>query len=107
MIFDIYEIGVLRSLGASKQKIYNKYIKENFIKITFTSVIGYLITVTVYSIVASKLNSIISGFVGEIGFLRGFLYLVIMYFVQILIGLIPVFILLRKTPAEINSKYDI
>lgn len=107
MIFDIYEIGVYRSLGASKQRIYNKYIKENFIKITFTSAIGYLLVIIIYSIFARKFNNIITGYVGEVGFLRAFLSLLIMYLSQIIIGLIPVFILLRKTPAEINSKYDI
>ena len=107
IISEVYGIGVLRSLGTSKNRIYKKYTRENLVRITLTSIIGYLIIMIPYLYVGFKVNSLN----GRPTFMINWLYILggigLLYLIQLFISLIPLFFLLRKTPSEINSKYDI
>jgi len=107
MIADIYTIGVYRSLGASRMRINKKYLLDSIILTTFTVLIGYIIVVVGYECLANFFND----FLGA-EFLKGSpLYTILgglcIYLLMIFFGMLPIIMLMRKTPSEICSKYDI
>lgn len=109
LIADIYEIGVLRNIGASKSRIYSKYVVEIAITTFFTTLIGYLIFVFIYGYIWDKVKSI-SAIIPQYSVLDSpYIYLGILFtfIINIFIGILPTILLLRKTPKEISSKYDI
>ncbi|MDY0277247.1 MAG: ABC transporter ATP-binding protein/permease [Acholeplasma sp.] len=100
----IKEISILRSLGVGKTEVRNLYLFEYIILTTFTSIIGVLI-----GTVISK--SIGNSFLGDFFVIRTepqFVLIVFlgMYLVNVIIALIPVNSLLRKTPATMLTNYD-
>ena len=107
MISEIYPLGVYRSLGASKGRIYKRYLYDILVIVTLTSVIGYLLTLLLYSGLASGINSLIGATVIKNSLFFGLGGILVMYLLNIIFGLLPAYILMRKTPAEILSKYDI
>lgn len=106
MISQIKDIGVYRSIGATRMSIIKKYIADIFTYTTLTTLLGYVITIVIYSLIDSKMSILLSKSIYlPIGaYLLGVL---VLYLVNIIFGIIPVLNLLRKTPAEINAKYDI
>lgn len=104
MISRIYEISVYRSLGMKRRELLISYVVETAFLTTITSVIGYLIaSYLLYQIGSSPLAAtpfIVNGFTVFIG-------LIIVYVVNVGAGVIPITLLLRKTPSEISSKFDI
>ncbi len=106
MINEIYKIGVYRSLGASKKSIIDKYLAFNFAQTTLSSIIGYVITFIIYISFTLYIGDIIpSNFSFQP--LVMIIGIIIIYLINIFVGILPICLLLRKTPAEINSKYDI
>lgn len=107
MINDIYNIGVYRSLGSSKFKIYLKYFTDVIIMVTFTALIAYIIIMFAYFTAIDSIND----YFGSELFSRGLgvplLGVLVLYGVNIIFGLLPIYTLLKKTPAEILAKYDI
>jgi ABC-type antimicrobial peptide transport system permease subunit len=101
----IYDIGVYRALGASRLQVCNLFVMEILVLTTFTSVIGYLVA----SYVIYYLNSITKAIGGLFYFpwYNMILGLIGIYALHLLFGLLPVIMLLRKTPATILTKYDI
>jgi ABC-type antimicrobial peptide transport system permease subunit len=100
----IYEVSVYRALGTPKKDLRKIFLIETLILTVFTSLGGYLLT----SYFLVKLQAMTEGFfevvkVTPLSFAAG---LVIIFMTNILSGIIPVSNLLRKTPAEIISKYD-
>lgn len=106
MISQIKDIGVYRSIGATRMSIIKKFIADIFTYTTLTTLLGYVITIVIYSLIDSKMSILLSKSIYlPIGvYLLGVL---VLYLVNIIFGIIPVLNLLRKTPAEINAKYDI
>ncbi len=105
MIHRIYEIGVFRSLGTKKRHILKRFVYESAIITTFSSLLGYILmnyllinTQAFFGddlrIVYISLQTIIVG-------------LIVIYGINILSGMIPVYVLLRKSPAQINTQYDV
>lgn len=107
MVNDIYNIGVYRSLGSNKEKIYLQYLVDIFVMVTLTAFITYGIVMFVYF---TALESM-SDYLGEELFSRNIfiplLGVLVLYSVNIIFGLLPIWTLLKKTPAEILAKYDI
>ena len=104
LISRIYEVSVYRALGVSKGDIRKIFITEIVLITTITSLVGYLGT----NYLLIKVQGITEDFyefihISVYSFFGGIL---LIYFINILSGLIPVSGLLRKTPAEILSKYD-
>ena len=100
----IYEISVYRALGTPKRDLRKIFLLEALLLTMFTSLWGYLLT----SYLLVRLQEMSSGFfvmvkITPLSFVIG---LVIIFGVNILSGIIPVSSLLRRTPAEIISKYD-
>ena len=101
MMQSIYNIGVYRSLGAKKKRIYNKYFVDALVMATFTAVLGFLITYAGVSYFDNSIESLhIQGYVA-------ILVIIALYAIMVVASLIPINTLLRKTPIEIIGKYDI
>ena len=103
MISRIYEIGVFRALGVPRREIYKIFGSEITLITLFTTAIGW--GIISYIFLTSK---------GNLPMLRiyynlplAILILFGLWIVNLIVGLLPVYGLLRKTPAEILSKYDI
>ena len=105
LISRIYEISVYRALGVSKMDIRKIFVTEIVLKTSISSAVGFLATswflMRIQSMAADYYEFIYFNFWNVI------LGLGVIYGINILAGLIPVSDLLRKTPAEILSKYDL
>ncbi len=107
MLEDIYEIGVRRELGQSRRNVALKYLLKNFIMVTFTIVLGYIISSAIYSIIANIINSAGGNFPNILVEVSTYLSIITIYVMSLIFGIIPILLLLRKTPAQIVRKYDI
>lgn len=105
LISRIYEISVYRALGVHKKDIFSSFIIEIIILTTVSTLIGYIVA----TLLLSKLSA---GLLGELSFIivtpvTIFSGLILVYGLNVLAGIMPVYFLLRKTPAQILSQYDI
>ncbi len=105
MVERIYQISVYRALGVRRVDIARSFLIEVFVITTVTTVLGYVLA----SIAISRLQE---GLLGELRFfyinpLTFILGLLLAYLINLYAGMAPVAILLRKTPAQIISQYDI
>ena len=100
----IKEVGIYRAIGVKKSDIYKMFIGESFAVSTIASVPGVLfMSYCLY--VLSSISYISSNYMMNIYILV--LCLVIMYVFNIIVGLIPVFNTMRKTPAQILARHDL
>ena len=105
LISRVYEVSIFRSLGASKREIRKMFIVEIFMTTSLSSIIGYiamsLLLVQIQSSAGMNINIVHYSFttllIGIIG----------LYLLNIIFGLIPINILLSKTPSDIMKKYDL
>lgn len=105
LISRIYEISVYRALGVHKKEIFNSFLVEIAILTTVSTLLGYILA----TLLLSRLSA---GLLGDLEFIivtpltigAG---LILVYGLNILAGIMPVYFLLRKTPAQILSQYDI
>lgn len=107
MISDIYPIGVYRSIGASRFKIVLRFVSDILVTITLTALIGYLLTTFIFQTIAANVNNTLSMNALKSSYLFSFLGGLILYVLNLFFGLLPIIMLMRKTPAEIIAKYDI
>lgn len=101
MIKNIYTIGVFRSLGVEKRKIYHLQFIDSLIVTSFTIVLGYICTYLFILYLSIAFNA------PPINLFIFFSGIILIYLVNVISSLIPLFNLLRKTPREIIIKYDI
>jgi ABC-type antimicrobial peptide transport system permease subunit len=100
----IKEVGIYRAIGVKKTDIYKMFIGESFAISTLASLPGVLfISYCLY--VLSDINYINNNYEMNLGII--FLCLIIVYSFNIIVGLIPVFNIIKKTPAEILSRNDL
>lgn len=104
MFTRIREIGVYRCLGAKKADIRRMFFWEAVVLSLFTSVVGFAIGAWV--VVQLLTDSLISSLFFMPLWLGGAV-LVVLLGLNILFGMLPVNKLLKLTPAQILSKYDI
>lgn len=112
MLSRIKEIGIYRSIGATKKDIYKIFFSEIVAFTCVGSLPGYLFMTYVVYFIQSQLNELTNMLTGMDAFFYFPFYLFVIglagiYTMNVIFGLIPIFTLLRKTPSEINSKYDI
>ena len=106
LISQIKEVGVYRSIGATRRQIVKSYLSNIFIDTTTTSLLGYILTTFISSYISIKIAKLLGNTPNtNVGVLL--IGIVIIYLINFAIGIIPVMSLLSKTPSEINSKYDI
>lgn len=101
MLQNIYELGVLRALGAKKGRLYKQYIIDSIILATTTVVLGF----SVMYLFAFRANSYFPGIAINFGYYL--LSVLAIYLIMVVAATLPVYTLLRKTPIEIINKYDI
>jgi len=105
MLGRIKEVGIYRSIGATKNDIYKIFLSEIIAFTTVGSLSGYLFMAYVLNEIQKLFGSIAPMFYLPITlFVLG---IAVIFAINIIFGMIPIFTLLRKTPAEINTKYDI
>jgi len=105
MISRIYEISVYRALGVRKYEIYSSFSVEIVLITTISSLIGYILMAILLNAVSS---SPISAFINfKVDFFIISFGVLFVYLSNLLIGLLPMGLLLRKTPSQIISSYDI
>ncbi len=104
LISRIYEVSVYRALGVTKMDIRKIFVIETILITSITSLLGYLFTSYIllriqlvtedyFELIHISLFSLIAG-------------VILIYLINIISGILPVSNLLRRTPAEILSKYD-
>lgn len=105
MISRIYEISVYRALGMKKSELFTSFLVEILIISTITSLIGFVIASYAINLASQTLLGQFRIFlVTPLTILAG---VVVLYGINVLGGMIPIMLLLRKTPAQILSQYDI
>lgn len=100
----IKEVGIYRAIGVKKMDIYKMFIGESFAISTIASLPGVLF-VSYCLYVLSDISYVSSNYM-----MNGYvliLCLLIVYGFNILVGLIPVFNTMRKTPAQILARHDL
>jgi len=105
MLSRIKEIGIYRSIGATKRDIFKIFLGEIFWFTTLGSLTGYLAMSLLINRIQNMLGDIISIFYFPIYYFVG--GIIAIYLINIIFGLLPIFTLLNKTPSEINAKFDI
>jgi ABC-type antimicrobial peptide transport system permease subunit len=100
----IQEIGILRALGVAKFEIVIEYITDTFVKLTASSILGYgLVTIFIDQIDQALVGG---SYYFLVTFASVFIGIFLIYIIAF-IGLIPLFRLLKKTPAQLINYYDI
>lgn len=101
----IKEVSVLRSLGKSKREIRQLFNLEMLILTTISSFIGFIIG----AFIASKIDFFRLGGIFNINItlLTFIVVLLLVYTINMFANLLPVNALLRKTPAEMLTNYDL
>lgn len=107
LIHEIKEIGILRSIGMKRRTLIRNNILEAFVLTLFTTLIGFVIGTIIGEWLLSKLNPILNFNVNLFTSYNTYLFVLIMFGLNIFFGILPMLTLLRKTPNEINTKYDI
>ena len=101
----IYEVSVYRALGASKRDIRKMFMVEITIISSMSSLIGYFLMVFILMQAQSQVSVYVEILHYNVPtFMIG---IVSLYLVNIIFGIIPVNVLLLKTPAEILKQYDL
>jgi putative ABC transport system permease protein len=104
MTANIYEISIYRALGVKKRDISKRFIAETLVTLTFSSTICYAVgTYVLAKIDLAVLLQANYFLVTPLSIVSG---LLIIYMIG-LVGVIPIYRLLRKSPAQILSYYDI
>ena len=100
----IKEIGIYRAIGVKKIDIYGMFFSEIFAITTISSIPGIIFMTYVLKTLTgiSYLNRMFL-----INNIVVILTIIFVYLFNLIIGLIPVFNVLRKTPAAILSRYDL
>ena len=100
----IKEVGILRAIGIKKKDIYKMFLGE-ILAITLTiSTLGILVMAYIINGL-TKLPLMGDNYLINLPIVL--LSLIIVYGFNILVGLLPVFNTIRKTPAEILSRTDV
>ncbi len=100
----VREVGILRAIGVTKKNLTFRFAVETALLLLLTAVPGYVLSAWFISSLRD------APFISEIFYFPLWLslgLLILLSAVTILCGILPARALLRKTPSEILSKYDI
>ncbi len=104
LISRVYEISIHRALGVKRNTILKSFIIEIVVLTTITTFIGYIgMTLILASLQEGIIKDLNLFYVSTVSVLLG---IVVLYVLNIAAGIFPTFMLLRKTPAQILSQYD-
>ncbi len=105
MISRIYEVSVYRALGVRKKDIFRSFIVEIFTITTISSLIGLFLMNTILIKLQRGLLGMLNVF--YVNTLTSVVGVLVVYGLNLSAGILPVLLLLRKTPAQILAQYDI
>lgn len=100
----IKEIGVLRAIGVKKRDIYRMFIGEIIAITTIAGLPGIVLMTYILSQV-SKIPYISRMFI--IDFQTVGISVILLYAFNIIVGLLPLYKVLRKSPAKILARHDL
>ena len=100
----IKEVGVLRAIGVKKKDIYRMFLGEIISITTLASMPGIALMTYILSQV-SKIPFVNRMFI--INFNTVGISILIVYVFNIIVGLLPLFRVIRKTPARILARHDV
>lgn len=100
----IKEIGVLRAIGVKKKDIYRMFVGEIISITTIASMPGICLMTYILSQV-TKIPYVDRMFI--VNFKTVGISILIVYLFNIIVGLLPLFKVLRKTPAAILARHDV
>ena len=100
----IKEVGVLRAIGVKKKDIYRMFLGEIISITTVASMPGIILMTYILSQI-TKINRLDRMFMVNIKTIG--LCILIVYTFNILIGLLPLYKVIRKTPAKILTRHDV
>lgn len=100
----IKEIGIYRAIGVKKADIYRMFLGEILVITTFSSMLGIILMAYILNGISNipyvdRMFIINNKTVG--------ISILIVYLFNIIIGLMPLHRVLKKTPAKILARYDI
>lgn len=100
----IKEVGILRAIGVKKSDIYKMFVGETIAITTSVSMLGiifmsYILNCLIQIRQLSRMFIINFQVIG--------LSILLIYIFNIIVGLLPLFKVLRKTPAQILSRHDL
>ncbi|MBR7020587.1 MAG: ABC transporter ATP-binding protein/permease [Lachnospiraceae bacterium] len=95
------EIGIYRAIGVTKKNVMFRFAVEAGVVVTFSLIIGYILGSAVSFFVQANTTL----FYYPVWY--ALIILVFLYALGIFCGVIPVLLILRKTPSAILAKYDI
>ncbi len=100
----VREVGILRAIGVTRRNLTFRFAVETALLITLTLVVGYLLAA---AFIASLANAALFSTLFYFPAWLAVGLLVVICAAALLFGVLPALLLLRKTPSEILSKYDI
>lgn len=100
----IKEVGILRAIGVKKTDIYKMFVGEILAITSTASLLGILFMSYILSCI-TQIKYLGGMFV--INFWVILLSIILVYVFNIIVGLLPLFGVLRKTPAAILSRHDL
>lgn len=100
----IYDIGVYRSLGASRWDIQKMFVLEIITVTTVTSMIGYALTTMIIKEIEKVTPPQFALFSFPLAYIVGGVLLI--YAINIGSGLLPVFRITQKSPSQILKQHD-
>lgn len=99
-----YDIAIMRAIGVYKRDIFRAFTVEIIILTTISTLIGYSLATYAFSLLSQSLLGELNFFkVTFLSFVGG---MIASYLINLLAGLLPVWRMLKKTPAQILSDYD-
>lgn len=100
----IKEVGILRAIGVKKTDIYKMFVGEILAITSTASLLGIIFMTYILSCI-TQIKYLGSMFVINFGVIL--LSIILVYAFNIIVGLLPLFGVLRKTPAAILSRHDL
>ena len=105
LMSDIKEVGTLRAIGVSRRNLVFRYLIETLVLFALTVFVGYVLSSAALLGIGSLHQSMAQ--LLYYPWWMALLAFVWLLGVSVICGLLPILSLLRRTPAEILSKYDI
>lgn len=100
----VKEVGIYRAIGVKKSDIYKMFIGEVFAITTLASMPGLILMAYILKVLSTikYLNGLFL-----INPMTVIISIILVYGFNLIVGLIPVFNTIRKTPAQILSRHDL
>ena len=100
----IKEVGIYRAIGVKKSDIYKMFLGEILVITTIASVPGYILMSLILNEI-SKIKYLSGMFIIDAKVL--IVSIILIYGLNILMGLLPIHGVIKKTPAQILARNDV